>query len=338
MSPLGGSYGISTRGDVSMRFTNLYFRAESTNQVIAQIGVQGSDLGIFELKNSGTTHTRFRSSNSFLESSFIIGDSTTPTAKFQVKGSGSTSATTNLLLQNASGSDLLKVYDGGDIFCTSKFNIERSSGKVFTVSDSSGELALIFSATAGDGRLQIYNDGNYSVDYINVSSYNGSLGDIFKINSNGNVGIGTTSPTAKTHIVGTGSTSSTTNLLLQNSSGTDLFKVDDSGNIYIGETRPLEIWHEHMTNQTRLKSNSFTLEYEAPVVHRFFSKIQVWSEGNLGFYDNYGAVMIGQTSSARAHLYFESGGAAVTPTKDGQMWWDGTNLKFYDGTTTHNIV
>ena len=44
----------------------------------------------------------------------------------------------------------------------------------------------------------------------------------------GNVGIATTNPTAKLHIVGSGSTSATTSLLVQNSSGQTKFFVDDS--------------------------------------------------------------------------------------------------------------
>jgi len=48
--------------------------------------------------------------------------------------------------------------------------------------------------------------------------------------SSGSVGIGTTTPTARTHIVGSGSTSATTSLLVQNSAGTQTLKVDDAGN------------------------------------------------------------------------------------------------------------
>jgi hypothetical protein len=48
------------------------------------------------------------------------------------------------------------------------------------------------------------------------------------ITASGSVGVGTTSPSARMHILGSGTTSSTTALLVQNSNGTNLFKISDS--------------------------------------------------------------------------------------------------------------
>jgi hypothetical protein len=50
----------------------------------------------------------------------------------------------------------------------------------------------------------------------------------FRINNDGNIGAGTTSPTAKMHIQGSGSTSATTSLLVQNSAGTTALQVQDN--------------------------------------------------------------------------------------------------------------
>ena len=47
--------------------------------------------------------------------------------------------------------------------------------------------------------------------------------------NNGNVGIGTSSPSAMLQVKGSGSTSATTSLLVQNSSGTELMRVKDNG-------------------------------------------------------------------------------------------------------------
>jgi len=45
----------------------------------------------------------------------LIGSSVSNTAKLSVKGSGSTSATTSLLVQNSSGVDMLRMQDNGDL-------------------------------------------------------------------------------------------------------------------------------------------------------------------------------------------------------------------------------
>ncbi len=51
--------------------------------------------------------------------------------------------------------------------------------------------------------------------------------------SNYNVGIGSNTPTAKLNIVGNGTTSATTALLVEDSAGSDLLKVNDQGNVTI---------------------------------------------------------------------------------------------------------
>ncbi len=46
---------------------------------------------------------------------------------------------------------------------------------------------------------------------------------------------------------------------------------------------------------------------------------------------------IAASTSTHAHIRLQSGSNPSSPN-DGDLWYDGTNLKFYDGTTTHNIV
>jgi len=53
---------------------------------------------------------------SFLDNTVGIGQ-TAPTARLHIKGSGSTAASTSLLVQNSSGTNLLKVRDDGPITC-----------------------------------------------------------------------------------------------------------------------------------------------------------------------------------------------------------------------------
>jgi hypothetical protein len=52
------------------------------------------------------------------------------------------------------------------------------------------------------------------------------------INTSANFGIGETSPTAKLHVKGSGTTSGTTALLVQNATPAELFKITDDGSLY----------------------------------------------------------------------------------------------------------
>jgi hypothetical protein len=53
-------------------------------------------------------------------------------------------------------------------------------------------------------------------------------------NSSGNVGIGTSTPTSRLEVKGSGSTSSTNSFLVENNAGTDIFKIRDDGRVGIG--------------------------------------------------------------------------------------------------------
>ena len=57
---------------------------------------------------------------------------------------------------------------------------------------------------------------------------------VFIKRSTGNVGVNTLTGTAKLQVVGSGSTSATTSLLVQNSAGTTNLSVNDAGNAFIG--------------------------------------------------------------------------------------------------------
>ena len=63
-----------------------------------------------------------------------------------------------------------------------------------------------------------------------------AIGDSIITDTGTNVGIGETSPTARLQIKGSGATSATTAVLVQNSAGTSLLKVLDNGVSIVGNT------------------------------------------------------------------------------------------------------
>jgi hypothetical protein len=65
-------------------------------------------------------------------------------------------------------------------------------------------------------------------------SFIGFSNRVMTMLSNGNIGIGTTSPTARLEIKGAGTTSATKALTIQNASSTQVATVDDTGRIFTG--------------------------------------------------------------------------------------------------------
>lgn len=134
-----------------------------------------------------------------LSTSLVGVGTTTGTAKLTIKGSGTTSATTSFAIQNSSGQELATFRD--DVFA--------SIFGTFRVLDSAGNNAMI-----------MYGDG---------------LGGTKTLWVNGNIGAGVLGGTARLQVKGSGSTSATTSLLVQNSAGTQTLKVNDDGSINIGQ-------------------------------------------------------------------------------------------------------
>ena len=71
--------------------------------------------------------------------------------------------------------------------------------------------------------------GTGTTNYLSKFTGSSAIGDSIVFDNGTNVGIGTASPLAKTHIKGSGATSATDALLVQNSAATELFKVRNDG-------------------------------------------------------------------------------------------------------------
>jgi len=109
---------------------------------------------------------------------------TTPTARVNIKGSGATSATTSLLIQNSAATELLKVRDDGQL------SIKTNSGSIETTSG----ISLVDFSSGGGGVIDMNPSNRNSVKF-RVRGDN----DIFLIQSNpagDNLGIGASSPDA----------------------------------------------------------------------------------------------------------------------------------------------
>ena len=196
------------------------------------------------------------------DGNITIGNSlTTLDARLGIKGGGSTSATTSLLVQNSGATTSMIVRDDG--------NVGIGTTNPFALLTVGGQSSFYSVQSAGTGSDFFYSDinpnltagaNNQVVSLVrlrdrgqaNTGGFTGTqrlslimenvAGGQFPFqlfSESGALRIGHSSvatPTALVHLKGTGSTAATTPLLIENSAGTQTFKVEDGGVVQIGLT------------------------------------------------------------------------------------------------------
>jgi hypothetical protein len=197
-----------------------------------KIGANGTQLGNIAFVSSNVITTASPSTNLRITSGGvgINGDYSFPTAntRLHIKGSGATSATTSLLVQNSAGSDLLKVTDDGAIdfgVLGLDFSNDGSGGTMSVASDRYVKLAT---------GLNTYSAlGAHIFKTLDGSAYSEAM----RITGNPDqfVGIGESTPTARLHVKGSGNDNTTTSLLVQNSDGDELMKVTDDSDVTLSK-------------------------------------------------------------------------------------------------------
>ena len=243
--------------DGNLRLTN----AAQTSFGLLQLGgtsasfpsIKRNGAGIdFRLADDSAYATTTASGGIF--NGFLGIGQTSPTYKLDVTGLGhftglvdaanfvatSTSATTTLAGQLAVGSNALNVLSNGNV------GIGTASPLSIVSTTRSLEVAgvaysTIFASTgSGNVRAEMYADNSNNL--VGFGSYSNSRLDFFVNNGNpsmsistgGNVGIGTTSPSAKLSITG-GGTGTGRAFAIANSSNVEHFTVLDDGTVKIPE-------------------------------------------------------------------------------------------------------
>ncbi|MBN8698310.1 MAG: hypothetical protein J0L54_01785 [Chitinophagales bacterium] len=153
-----------------------------------------------------------------------FGNAQTPAASNTLNNTGLTSiASTTATAFKLSVNGTVKHYGTGD-----------GTGTAGTMVTS--PTIFLQNTTASTGRQYSINSNNSGLfriaDAITTSPFTAT--DRFVINSGGQIGIGNSSPAARLHVTGAGSTSGTTSFLIQNSSASNLVTVTDDGNTGIG--------------------------------------------------------------------------------------------------------
>jgi len=199
------------------------------------LGNAATQISFYTAANNTTTSgtERMRITNT---GAVGIGTSI-PSAKTHIVGSGNTSSTTSLLVENSDGTDLFKLSDNGTLqyntntvfyYANSDLHLYlRNAGgtnnSLLFWQDSAGGNDWYLGQTSENSHINVYNYWSALTHMqLNITGYT-AFGDDVKVGS-------ISSPSAKLHIVGSGNTSGTNALLVENSDGTDLMQITDGGN------------------------------------------------------------------------------------------------------------
>ncbi len=203
---------------------------------------------------------------------------TSPTARLQVKGTTSTSASTNLLLQNSSGTDLFKVTDDGNAYfgdSSGSLNLKILGGEI-RWDRSTGDYGGGRLSAQGNEKIEMYTAGQFDVRI--GSTYHTFRDNGLYLGSNG-------IPTARLHVKGADLLGTSYALKVVDSADGNLLSVANdgaatfSGNVGIGTTSPsyglLQIEGDGVSTYT-----PSTLNYNTSIVGRNTSN---WGWNGVGF-------------------------------------------------------
>lgn len=215
---------------------------------------------------------------------------TSPSSTLQIKGSGTTSATTAFLVQNSAGSDMLVVKDDRSI------ETYDATGNVITKNN------------AGNRRFEVNPNRTNLVDLQVGGS---DLSNLIRTDSGLNsVGIGRKGlANTRLHVRGSGTTSSTTALLVENLNSSASLVVRDDGNVGIGTTNPtgsLQLLTPSTTTLRVDSTNSFGngIKLETTGLNQNITS----DGGNFSIIGKYTTVWEMDTSLIIPQQYFYGGG------------------------------
>ena len=241
----GGNVGIGTTSptnklqvETSTNYTGISLT--SGGNALINLSKWNNDGGYIELIAGGNYFSRLQANQSFLTSPITFGTSSTLSATVGIKGSGATSSTTALLVQNSDNTRTLSYFDDG------KLTLSNGTYTTKWYIGSGYNPTLEFSARGtiswGNGAtLSFYNTGDTTDYKINNGVFNTNNSQArFYAGSSGYLGFETYGTTSAYDAIGALYTDNNTVSLrfLYKNSGSDIegMRLTSSGNILIGTT------------------------------------------------------------------------------------------------------
>ena len=167
--------GNSSNGSLINAGTYPSFKVTNAAGVIRAILGSDGPNGYLTLQENGTTYTYLtgtatgNAGYSYFLSQLGIGTATTLGAKLSIKGSGSTSATTSLLVQNSNGLANLQITDDGQVSVNNegKFSVVRYGNTLLSTGQSTSSLSTYNSSvTVSNTQIAFNTLGNYGWAFL----------------------------------------------------------------------------------------------------------------------------------------------------------------------------
>ena len=216
--PLSLNYTINNSGVQTGTATGIFLNATETN-------LNGMSHNLLDLQTGGVS--KFKVTNTEVQIGSISG------ARLAVKGSGTTSATTALLVQNSAGVDMMKITDDITTTIGNQFNIIRTTVPSQLIEINANFSTIAAGIRAGGNSKDFILSAKDSRNLYLSTNFVSSITQVqFALKHNQGVFIADNASVAmaantKLHIKGSGSTSATTSLLVQNSAGNTSLQVTD---------------------------------------------------------------------------------------------------------------
>lgn len=264
----------------------------------------------------------------------------TPTAKLHIRGSGITSSTYALKIDDLALAQLLHVRNDGIVSVGSNITIDGKdvTNYPITIRSSRNDLTRmqILNGGATQTDLQIATNNGANSIYYGVSSTNNAFIDnrttgnlLFQnggvsqmiFNTIGDFGIGENTPTSKLHIKGSGTTSSGYALKVDNNSSNPLLYVRNDGKVGIGNLATGSTFSVSSTNNNIFRTSAVGTYNTSTIESDNYSaslNINAATDGPVGGYNS--GIYLNSNGVYRGSFNAESTTSVTTLESAGGYW------------------